>query len=298
MEEKITNKGVSRRNFLAGAALAGVAAAGAGLAGCAPAGNSTKSDASKGAAAAETDAPAWLGVEPEVAESDIKKTEETDFLIIGAGTAGMCAAGTAADLGMKFILAEKNDKVTETREYLGIVNSKAAVAQGGEVDGMKLLNELTRYASGKCNQDVIKMWIDESAELFDWIDPLMQAAGKQAVVDMPPAHATGGTDYMLPVLQHIYLTPYSDPMRNDVLLSHVQEKSADSVRWGYDLVKLVHEEGKVSGAIFNTSEGYVQVNAKNTLLATGGYPANPTMMKALQPAAVGCCTASWCVESA
>lgn len=200
MEEKITNKGVSRRNFLAGAALAGVAAAGAGLAGCAPAGNSAKGDASKGAAAAETDAPAWLGVEPEVAESDIKKTEETDFLIIGAGTAGMCAAGTAADLGMKFILAEKNDKVTETREYLGIVNSKAAVAQGGEVDGMKLLNELTRYASGKCNQDVIKMWIDESAELFDWIDPLMQAAGKQAVVDMPPAHATGGTDYMLPVL--------------------------------------------------------------------------------------------------
>ena len=292
MEEKITNKGVSRRNFLAGAALAGVAAAGAGLAGCAPAGNSAKGDASKGAAAAETDAPAWLGVEPEVAESDIKKTEETDFLIIGAGTAGMCAAGTAADLGMKFILAEKNDKVTETREYWGIVNSKAALAQGGEVDGMKLLNELTRYASGKCNQDVIKMWIDESAELFDWIDPLMQAAGKQAVVDMPPAHATGGTDYMLPVLQHMYLTPYSDPMRNDVLLSHVQEKSADSVRWGYDLVKLVHEEGKVSGAIFNTSEGYVQVNAKNTLLATGGYPANPTMMKALQPAAVGCCTAS------
>ena len=33
MEEKITNKGVSRRNFLAGAALAGAAAAGAGLAG-------------------------------------------------------------------------------------------------------------------------------------------------------------------------------------------------------------------------------------------------------------------------
>ena len=82
MEEKITNKGVSRRNFLAGAALAGVAAAGAGLAGCAPAGNSAKGDASKGAAAAETDAPAWLGVEPEVAESDIRRPRKPTSLLL------------------------------------------------------------------------------------------------------------------------------------------------------------------------------------------------------------------------
>ena len=79
-----------------------------------------------------------------------------------------------------------------------MVNSKAALAQGGEVDTMKLLNELTRYASGKCRQDVIKVWIDESAELLDWVDAKMQVTGKQLVVDMPLAHATGGTDYYLP----------------------------------------------------------------------------------------------------
>ena len=39
-------------------------------------------------------------------------------------------------------------------------------------------------------------------------------------------------------------------------------------------------------------DGYKQINAKNTLLATGGYAANPVMMRALQPAAVACCTAS------
>ncbi|WP_270297672.1 FAD-binding protein, partial [Eggerthella sinensis] len=58
----------------------------------------------------------WLGAEPDVA--DIAKTEDTDFLIVGAGTAGMCAAGTASDLGLDFILCEKNDSVQETREYL------------------------------------------------------------------------------------------------------------------------------------------------------------------------------------
>lgn len=282
------DKGLTRRGFLTGAVLGGAAVAGLGLASCAP--SQPTQDSGAGDSASNT--VDWLGVEPDIADSDIVKTEQTDFLIIGAGTAGMCAAGTAADLGMNFILAEKNDEVCETREYWGIVNSPVAVSQGGECDGMKLLNELTRYASGKCSQDVIKMWIDESAEVFEWIDPLMQAAGKQVVVDALGDHATGGTDYYIPTLQHVYLPPYAPPMRNDILLSLVQEKSADSVRFGYTLVKLLHSEGAVTGAIFETEEGYVRVEAKDTLLATGGYPANPAMMKALQPAAVGCCTSS------
>lgn len=287
----ITNgSGLSRRSFIGLGALAAAGAA-AGLAGCAPQGQpASKADGAQGADAAGGVAD-WLGSEPEIASGDIKETLDTDFLIIGAGTAGMCAAGTASDLGLDFILAEKNDKVQETREYLGIVNSKLALAQGGEVDPHKLLNELTRYASGKCRQDVIKVWINESAELFDWIDPLMAAAGKQSVCDMPPAHPTGGTDYYLPVLQHVWLTPYAPPTRNDVLLSHIKDAGHEP-RFGHSLVKLVHDGGKVTGGIFETKDGYVQINAKNTLLATGGYPANPVMMSALAPSAVECCTAS------
>lgn len=287
----ITNgSGLSRRSFIGLGALA-TAGAAAGLAGCAPQGQpASKADGAQGADAAGGVAD-WLGSEPEIASGDIKETLDTDFLIIGAGTAGMCAAGTASDLGLDFILAEKNDKVQETREYLGIVNSKLALAQGGEVDPHKLLNELTRYASGKCRQDVIKVWINESAELFDWIDPLMAAAGKQSVCDMPPAHPTGGTDYYLPVLQHVWLTPYAPPTRNDVLLSHIKDAGHEP-RFGHSLVKLVHDGGKVTGGIFETKDGYVQINAKNTLLATGGYPANPVMMSALAPSAVECCTAS------
>lgn len=56
--------------------------------------------------------------------------------------------------------------------------------------------------------------------------------------------------------------------------------------------RLVHENGKVSGAIFQTPDGVVQVNAKNTLLATGGYAGNPAMMRALSPATIAVCTAS------
>ncbi len=279
---------MSRRGFVGLGALAAVAGA-AGLAGCsAPKGSAADESSSTGAAAV----PEWLGEEPEVSEADIVEVKETDFLIIGAGTAGMSAAASAAGLGLDFLLCEKNTGVQETREYLGLVNTPASIAANGEsIDVMKLLNELTRYASGKCKQDVIKMWIDESAEFFEWMNPQMEAAGKQLVVDAPAPHATGGTDYFTPVLQHVYLVPYTPPMRNDVFLSAV-EAAGNSALWGYDLVKLLHADGKVTGAVFKTDEGYVQVNAKDTLLATGGYPANPVMMEALAPSAVACCTAS------
>ena len=178
----------------------------------------------------------------------------------------------------------------ETREYLGAVNTMYT-PEGAEVDKAKLLNELTRYASGKCDQEVIKVWIDESAEMIEWFAPMMEAAGKQTVFDTPPAHPSGGTDYYMPYLQHVYLPPYTPPMRNDVLAEHI-EGLGHEIRYKHELVKLVHDGAKVTGAIFSTSDGNVQINAKDTLLATGGYPANPVMMSALQPAALECCTAS------
>ena len=193
----MSNKTMSmnRRDFL-GLGAAGAAVVGAlGLAGCAPSAPAEKSLGETGAATDAAAASDWLGTEPEVAEGDIAETLDTDFLIIGAGTAGLAAAGAAADLGLNFIICDKANQVPETREYLGGVDTAYAKANNVEIDKPKLLNELTRYASGKCNQKLIKMWIDESAEYVDWVTEVMKDQGKEVMLDMPPAHATGGTDY-------------------------------------------------------------------------------------------------------
>lgn len=103
----MSNKTMSmnRRDFL-GLGAAGAAVVGAlGLAGCAPSAPAEKSLGETGAATDAAAASDWLGTEPEVAESDIAETLDTDFLIIGAGTAGLAAAGAAADLGLNFILS-------------------------------------------------------------------------------------------------------------------------------------------------------------------------------------------------
>ena len=203
---------MDRRSFVTGSALglAGIAASGA-IAGVALADEAAATEAPVATATAAEGAlagtgvsipdaaPAWLGAEPEVDAADITATYDCDILVVGAGCAGSAAAATAAELGLNCITVERASCVPETREYLCGVNTK--YTEGTEpVDAGKLLNEISRYSSGKADRDLIKMFIDNSAETVEWVGSYLEAAGKECVIDVPSDHATGGTDYYLPVV--------------------------------------------------------------------------------------------------
>ena len=173
----------------------------------------------------------------------------------------------------------------------GSVNTTASLATGNEVDPLKLQNELVRYSSGKANRDLIRQWIDCSAETFDWVNPILEAANKPCVVDTPQGQGAGGTDFYEPFVQHMWQPSYVPPTRNDLLYQKMLGEGND-IWFGYELVRLVHEDGKVTGGVFKCEDGYVQINAAYTVLACGGYPANPEMMEALQPDAVRVTTAN------
>lgn len=276
---------ITRRGFL-GITAAGAAALGAaGLAGCAP---TPRSETPTDALADTNGGIDWLGSAPDIAPEEIAETRETDLLIIGAGNAGLAAAVTAADLGVDFMACEKFAQVCECRWWVGAVNTKFHQAAGIEVDEGKLLNELARYSSNKCNPRVWRTWIRESAEMIDWLDGIMP--GTLVLDTVGYDHHTGGTDYYVPPIQHMDETWEHD--RNEAFEQYLNEKG-HQINFGYDLQKLLREEdGAVTGAIFKTDAGMVQVNARNTLLCTGGYPDNPTMIRALSPIADRCVTAS------
>lgn len=83
---------LTRRNFLAGITLAGAGLASAGLAACAPkAGN--EEDAKPSAASSKTSEVA------EPAAHNPESTESCDIVVVGSGTAGVCAAAKAAQMG-------------------------------------------------------------------------------------------------------------------------------------------------------------------------------------------------------
>lgn len=283
-----TKRGMSRRSFLTGAAAAGAFAA-FGLTGCAP------KDASERPKQTYADtSESWLGSAPEIAASDIVETRETELLIVGAGNGGMAAAATAADLGLDFTLCEKTAEVQRTRHWFGAVNTRYTKAAGVEVDEGQLLNELTRYASGQADQRVVNVWVKESADMVEWLDPILTAAGMTCEFDKDVQHPTGGTDYLVPQIQHYYSGKSKDGVkleRNKVLLAYIQNLGYD-VTYQHELAKLVQDEsGKVVGAIFDTPNGYVQINSKlGVLLTTGGYVANSAMLKACNPMVDRCVT--------
>ena len=136
---------LSRRSFLGLGALTAFAS-GAALVGCAPQPSTTLAETS---VAEEPKNTNWVGEAPQIDDADIVNTLETDVLIVGAGNGGMACAASCVDLGLDFILCEKNAAVEAARGFFGVVNSDCTKAAGVDIDPLKLLNEMSRYADFK-----------------------------------------------------------------------------------------------------------------------------------------------------
>ena len=246
----------------------------------------------------------WLGKEPDIDEAAITETVDTDILIVGAGNGGMFAAAYAAANGLNFRVIEQNANVQDTRHWYGAVDS-AAAKEAGEpaTDKAKLLSEISRYASGKCDQRVVKTWINESAAMHDFMRSILEdkygwvcdfTSGSEAA--WPAENAEHNTDYLYPVQEHNYMASERESglARNELLLQYIQELGYD-VDFKTSLAKLEkNSDGRITGIIAQSTEDdhFIRYNAnKGVLLACGGFPGNPYMMEQLDPLGTSVTTA-------
>ena len=246
----------------------------------------------------------WLGKEPDIDETAITETVDTDILIVGAGNGGMFAAAYAAANGLNFRVIEQNANVQDTRHWYGAVDS-AAAKEAGEpaTDKAKLLSEISRYVSGKCDQRVVKTWINESAAMHDFMRSILEdkygwvcdfTSGSEAA--WPAENAEHNTDYLYPVQEHNYMASESasGTPRNELLLQYIQELGYD-VDFKTSLAKLEkNSDGRITGVIAQSTEDdhFIRYNAnQGVLLACGGFPGNPYMMEQLDPLGTSVTTA-------
>ena len=250
------------------------------------------------------DANDWLGKEPDIDETAITETVDTDILIVGAGNGGMFAAAYAAANGLNFRVIEQNANVQDTRHWYGAIDSAAAKEAGEKpADRAKLLSEISRYASGKCDQRVVKTWINESAAMHDFMRSILEdkygwvcdfTSGSEAA--WPAENAEHNTDYLYPVQEHNYMASESASglPRNELLLQYIQELGYD-VDFKTSLAKLEkNSDGRITGIIAQSTEDdhFIRYNAnKGVLLACGGFPGNPYMMEQLDPLGTSVTTA-------
>ena len=246
----------------------------------------------------------WLGKEPDIDEAAITETVDTDILIVGAGNGGMFAAAYAAANGLNFRVIEQNANVQDTRHWYGAIDSAAAKATGEKpADRAKLLSEISRYASGKCDQRVVKTWINESAAMHDFMRSILEdkygwvcdfTSGSEAA--WPAENAEHNTDYLFPVQEHNYMASERESglARNELLLQYIQELGYD-VDFKTSLAKLEkNSDGRITGIIAQSTEDdhFIRYNAnQGVLLACGGFPGNPYMMEQLDPLGTSVTTA-------
>ena len=249
----------------------------------------------------ETD---WLGKEPDIDEAAITETIDTDIVIVGAGNGGMFAAAYAAANGLNFRVIEQNSAVQDTRHWYGAIDSAAAKEAGvPATDKAKLLSEISRYASGKCDQRVVKTWINESAAMHDFMRGILEdqfgwtcefTSGAEAA--WPAENAEHNTDYLYPVQEHNYRQSESESglQRNEALQQYIEELGY-SIDFKTSLAKLEKDaDGRVTGIIAQSTEDdhFIRYNANDgVLLACGGFPGNPYMMEQLDPLGTSVTTA-------
>ena len=249
----------------------------------------------------ETD---WLGKEPDIDEASITETIDTDIVIVGAGNGGIFAAAYAAANGLNFRVVEQNSAVQDTRHWYGAIDSSAAKEAGAPAtDKAKLLSEISRYASGKCDQRVVKTWINESAAMHDFMRSILEdkygwecefTAGDEA--KWPDENGEHNTDYLFPVQEHNYMASESKSgTPRNVLLQQYIEELGYTVDFKTSLAKLEKDaDGRITGIIAQSTEDghFIRYNANDgVLLACGGFPGNPYMMEQLDPLGTSVTTA-------
>jgi succinate dehydrogenase/fumarate reductase flavoprotein subunit len=204
---------------------------------------------------------------------------------------------TAAEEGAKVLVVEKRETPTGIREDIGAIDSKLQKESFKEfpefeIDKIEALQEIVRYGSGYVDSDLVKVWINESGEMVDWLTELLESTGNyfmsleggignQEDPGRDKAYATGHSPHKTDAAKE----------NEEITLSSTFQEHCDElgVEWRLStaLVRLVQDDsGKVTGIIAQdqTDEHYIQINAsKGVIMATGGYATNTDMMLALQP---------------
>ena len=229
----------------------------------------------------------WLGQPPEIAEKDIVATHDTDILVVGCGTGGMFTVASAAEAGAKVIGIDRFPVGTGIREDIGAIDSRYQKAYGTKVDKFEFITMATLYAGGRIQQDLVKLWCDESGAVVDWLGDRLAERGIEMWHESGDRnHETRYKHFPIGHSPRMRLTKdgKEEISLNTVLFDYAVKHGA-RFDFSTKMVKLEKKNGRVTGCIAQNAEGkYVRYNAKKgVVVATGGYAQNFKMLEALQP---------------
>jgi fumarate reductase flavoprotein subunit len=219
-----------------------------------------------------------------IPKKKIKEVIPADVVVVGAGLAGLTAAGSAAEKGAKTILLEKVGGPTFRGYGIAGVNNRLQRQEGMEVDRNKVITELMTWSGYWADQKIVSLWADNSAAVIDWLTDLAVASGITPNRLRDILQTIPGSPFNYTQIIGINLPGWNETVAK-LLEKNAKERGVD-IRWNTPVKQLLRKgKGRVTGVIARNSMGdYIQLNAgKGVILCTGDYGHNPEMVKKYIP---------------
>ena len=249
------NEGISRRNFIGGAALGGAALALGALAGCAPQGD--KPTGSEGT---------W--------------DAEVDLLVCGCGGAGMACAVEAKDNGVENVLIiEKGDQIGGTTAMSqGMIagwDTQLQKSQGVELTYDAMYANLMNNASYHLDPALTKITVENSGKTIDWL------------IDRVGVKFTDQIDIYYGPLQMMHNVDGAGGGFVTAFTACLDQLGVE-IQKGTKLVEvLLDAEGKTEGAVVEAKGKTQRIKARAIMIATGGYAHNAELAARFDPEKAG-----------
>ena len=211
-------------------------------------------------------------VEPNEGDIVMRKME-TDIVVISAGTAGLAAAATAAELGLSVIAVEKNGSAGGNGNMANgpfAVESRLQRERMYELtaeEAYKIHMQFTRY---EVNGALVKHYIDRSAGTIDWLESI----GVEFEGLARHGHGMKDTWHLVKPLPGTE----DKPLNGGYIIVKRMKERAESlgakVLLKTEVTQLIKEGGKVVGVMARDAEGELEIRAKAVISAAGGYGAH------------------------
>lgn len=204
-----------------------------------------------------------------------------DVIIVGSGAAGLAAAVAAADKGASVLVVESQKRVGGSSRLsgghfyaAGTSTQKEAGVVGDTADAM--FEEYMTLAQWLVDPAVVRKYCDLSAPTLEWVKSLGVKYPKEGLY----ASGTGSTKRGHP--------PEGDGEEViNVLDGHRSNRGVDVVLDSRVTGLVTNDEGRVTGIRIGDDEA----TCGAVILATGGFGANPEMIKKYLPRSAA--TADW-----
>ena len=263
---------LTRRNFVFGAAAASAGAAAGMLACTSPSQQSSAAEASS--ATEESSASAEAAASAAPATHNPGSTETCDIVVVGSGTAGLCCAVRAKQLGANVILLEKTGMFGGSSNYaegIGALNSFMHKEQGQEFDLNEAFLRIQDYHHWGSESSVLHHFLENSGATIDWLHNECGISFFKTAVTAPTSYPSW----------HLVADKDGNVMRElegffQPMLAYAESLGLD-MRLKNPATGLLVEGDMVKGVYVEGENGEYAIEADSVVLATGGWADNPDL---------------------